>query len=67
MEIFFNGVKCSVKENISLFDFLKSKNIADKVGIAVAINNKLIPKAKWSDTVLQADDKIVLIQATCGG
>lgn len=38
-----------------------------KQGIAVAINDQIITKTIWSKTILNANDKITIIQATQGG
>lgn len=37
------------------------------LGIAVAVNGKVIPKSKLSDYRLQTGDKILIIKATQGG
>lgn len=36
-------------------------------GIAVAINQHVIPKDQWADTPLQEHDQILIISATQGG
>lgn len=36
-------------------------------GIAVAINNQVISQTNWESTIVNQDDKIILIQATQGG
>ncbi|UIR56902.1 sulfur carrier protein ThiS [Sphingobacterium sp. SRCM116780] len=36
-------------------------------GIAVAVNNQVIPKTAWSNTTLQHQDHILIISATQGG
>jgi sulfur carrier protein len=36
-------------------------------GVAVAINNKVIPKKKWATTTLKPYDQIILITASQGG
>lgn len=36
-------------------------------GIAVAINNTVIPKSDWTITKLHNDDTVTIIQATQGG
>ncbi len=37
------------------------------VGLAVAVNNKVIRKADWPSTCLSADDHVTVITAVCGG
>lgn len=36
-------------------------------GIAVAINNTVIPKSKWNTHLIKATDEILIITATQGG
>jgi len=36
-------------------------------GLAVAVNQKVVPKNLWSQTMLQNKDSILLITATQGG
>lgn len=36
-------------------------------GIAVAIDNKLVPRTEWSDTAITSGANIVIIKAFCGG
>jgi len=35
--------------------------------VAVAINNEMIPKHLWEDTVIAEGVEILIIQAFCGG
>lgn len=36
-------------------------------GVAVALNNQVIPRDRWSDTLLTDTDSILIITATQGG
>ncbi|WP_313514627.1 sulfur carrier protein ThiS [Sphingobacterium sp.] len=36
-------------------------------GVAVALNNQVIPRDRWSDTLLADTDSILIITATQGG
>ena len=36
-------------------------------GIAIAVNNKMIPRSEWEKFALQENDNIVVIKAACGG
>ncbi|MCS3867197.1 sulfur carrier protein [Chryseobacterium ginsenosidimutans] len=38
-----------------------------KKGIAVALNNRIIPKSFWAETILNDKDSILIITATQGG
>lgn len=36
-------------------------------GVAMAIDNKMIPRAEWESTLLRDGANIVIIKAACGG
>jgi sulfur carrier protein len=36
-------------------------------GIAIAVNNKMIPRSEWEKFALQENDNLVVIKAACGG
>ena len=36
-------------------------------GIAIAVNNKMIPRTEWEKFSLQENDNLVIIKAACGG
>ncbi|REC55997.1 thiamine biosynthesis protein ThiS [Chryseobacterium piscium] len=38
-----------------------------KKGIAVALNNRIIPQSFWAETILNNQDSILIITATQGG
>lgn len=36
-------------------------------GVAIAVNNKMVPRTEWDQFVLKENDQIVIIKAACGG
>ena len=36
-------------------------------GVAIAVNNRMIPRTDWNKFALIKGDSIVIIQAACGG
>ena len=36
-------------------------------GVAIALHNRMIPRAEWEHTVLKEGDSLVIIKAACGG
>ena len=36
-------------------------------GIAVAVNNRMIPRTEWDPHPLAEGDKVIVIKAVCGG
>jgi len=66
MKLFINNIETSAYSN-NLSDILKEKEFLEKKGIAVAINNSVVPKSEWTNTKLNENDKILIITATQGG
>lgn len=36
-------------------------------GVAIAINNRMLPRTEWENTHLNENDNVVIIKAACGG
>lgn len=36
-------------------------------GVAVAVNNRMIPRKEWDTFILNEGDNLVIIKAACGG
>jgi len=51
----------------SLEVLLHSEIPGSRKGIAVALNNRVIPKDQWTSTLLHHNDHILIITATQGG
>lgn len=66
MTINVNNQSQSIAENSSVKHLLEQLNVVAN-GIAVAINNEIVPKKIWEKTVLQQKDQVTIIQATQGG
>ncbi len=66
MNISLNQHTITIAAESSLIDLLALQQIKPE-GIAIAINNRIIPRGEWAATLLQAEDNVVLIQATYGG
>lgn len=66
MEIIVNGIPKEILENTILKELVDSI-LNDTKGVAIAINDAVIPKAQWSDLKLNQNDKVLFIKATQGG
>jgi len=66
MKITLNNKSHEIEQNASLLQFIESLNISDD-GMAVAINNTVVPKSKWSSTILEENAELIIIQAVSGG
>ncbi|BEG98681.1 sulfur carrier protein ThiS [Bacteroides sedimenti] len=38
-----------------------------QAGVAIAVNNKMVPRTQWHQFFLQENDQVVIIKAACGG
>ncbi len=50
----------------TIAELAKELDLPEK-GIALAINNSLVPRTEWENKTLSEGDKIIIIKATCGG
>ena len=67
MEVFINNQSVSVPDLAKLSDVLMQLDSLNKRGIAVAVNNSVIPKSEWDSYTVDSADKITIIRATQGG
>lgn len=66
MKIEINGDPKDLQNPTSLEQLIQEL-LTDTKGMAVAINNQVIPKTEWAQTDLKDHDKVLLITATQGG
>lgn len=66
ISININNTTKQVSKETSLEQLLNNLQHT-KNGIAVAINNSIISKTVWSETLLKENDSILIIKATQGG
>lgn len=62
-----NDKPYTLEEQTPLIQLLKKISLGDQKGIAVAVNQAVIPRKSWETIRLSNDDKILIIQATQGG
>ena len=67
MEITINNQKHNIPEDYSVDQLLSFLMPGTEKGIAVAINQQIIPKSNWQLHKLLPEDNIMLIRATQGG
>ncbi len=67
MNVFVNNQSLSLAQDADLATALGQSGIQNTRGIAVAVNNAVVPKAEWQNKVLNENDKITIIRATQGG
>ena len=67
MVCYINNFPQEVAENQPLSDLLAARGIIEPRGLAVAVNDAVVPRAEWPTHALQPHDRITIIRATQGG
>ncbi|CAL1521217.1 sulfur carrier protein ThiS [Chitinophaga sp. MM2321] len=67
MEVLVNNKLYAVQHGITIAALLQFIQLPAQKGIAVAVNNQVIPKTSWDHRPLSAADSITIIRATQGG
>lgn len=67
MNVFVNNQKFDLQQGATLFFALEMNGLQNTRGIAVAVNNQVVPKTEWPNKILFENDKVTVIRATQGG
>ncbi len=67
MDVFINNKTVSLPEDASVSIALSHANIVAQRGVAVAVNNTVIPNSEWEKYTLKERDNVIVIKATQGG
>lgn len=51
----------------SLAELLQAQGAAQQKGVAVALNDEVVPKDAWPQTALSGGDRVLIIQPAQGG
>lgn len=66
MKVTVNRTEMELPESCSVGQALEAANISP-TGIAVAVNDTVVPKAEYTSRVLNDGDNIIIIKAFYGG
>lgn len=66
MEISLNGEPRLVEDGTTLQGLVGTLQLPDRA-LAIAVNRKVITRAKWPEFVLQPGDRVELVRAIGGG
>jgi len=67
MNITINGQANEMPAHTSITDVLEHIGQHQTGGIAVAVNDMVVPKGKWATSQVAEGDKILIIKASQGG
>lgn len=66
MEVFINRKPIGVEAPMNLAELLTREGIPAE-GVAVAVDNRVVPRSEWAATAVAEGMKITVIRAVCGG
>lgn len=67
VEITLNGVRTTVSAPLSIETLVADVAKGPAVGLAVAVNEAVVPRAQWPSRHIAAGDVIEIVRATRGG
>ena len=65
MIVFVNNKKTDI-QYATLAELVASQNLPEK-GVAVAVDNEMIPRSQWETFRLEPSQRITILKAFCGG
>ncbi len=66
MNIEINNESYNCTEEKTLQDIANRMDL-NKPGVAIAVNMRVISRDKWDNYNMSENDKVIIINATCGG
>jgi sulfur carrier protein len=67
IQIKVNGEQKEISTEVSLLQLLDLLQLSAGQGLALAVNEQVVARSKWSDFVLHDGDQVIIIKATAGG
>ena len=67
MVCYVNNAPHETPEAALLAELLARLALADQRGVAVAVNDAVVPRAEWAAHALREQDRVTIIRATQGG
>lgn len=66
MNIKINNTPTVLQDGVTLAAMAADRNLPEK-GVAIAVNNEMIPRGEWGAYTVKEGDDIVILKAFCGG
>ena len=67
MEVQINQNTYSFTAVKTIDEVLEQLDLPRHKGVAIAVNNAVVPQHQWADYTLKNEDKVLLIKASAGG
>ena len=66
MVVWINGASCELADGARLLDALGALGLP-RAGVAVAVDDEVVPRARWAATVLADGARVEVLTAVQGG
>ena len=66
MKVLVNNKETEITQGNTVADLAQQLGLPQQ-GVAIAVQNRMIPRAEWNEKELQDGDNLVIIKAACGG
>lgn len=68
MVVYLNNKQFQFSKQKSISEIvLQDLNLSDPKGMAIAVNQEVVPRANWENFLVKENDKLTIIKATQGG
>ena len=65
--IYLNDQPLALPAPAALLSVIEGLGLADRKGVAAAVNGEVVPRASWASRTLAEHDRVIVIRATQGG
>ena len=66
MKVLVNNKETELIQGNTVADLAQQLGLPQQ-GVAIAVQNRMVPRTEWSTKILQERDSLVIIKAACGG
>ena len=66
MKVLVNNKETELTQGNTIADLAQQLELPQQ-GVAIAVHNRMVPRAEWNEKTLQEGDNLVIIKAACGG
>lgn len=67
MRIYLNDSEHDVSDGLTAAALIEAECGTRWEGVAVAVNDAVVPRSQWAQQALQAGDRVLIVQAVQGG
>lgn len=66
MIVRINNIETDLADGMTIAYFAATEKLPEK-GVAIAVNNEIVPRTKWNEHTINHGDDIIILKAFCGG